>query len=406
MVEMSIPHLFRCPISLDLFTDPVTLCTGQTYDRYAIEQWLQAGNWTCPVTMQTLQDTSLVPNHTLRHLIEQWLLTGLNPNRQIKKPEPISGHVELSLAAIKQVLQSETATSDSKIDLLKKVRILSVESDVGRACLIQLGFFDLLLQLIFESPLNSPSLYSLELVELSLDCILTLKPSIHLDSLNKILKKDPKFSSLVQLLDQGNAKISTSLCHLIDIIATSALTQELALSIGQLPHVMRSLVSILECKADVASCEASVHAIHALCSLEANRLNAIKEGVINGLIKYLSSNYSTKKNSSPKALAALESLMEVGIGKKTLIKIGNSIQVLVKHVFVISSKNEGSEFAVSVLLVLCRDSVLVRGKMVNAGVLTQLLLLIQSQCSVRAKNKSRALLKLLRLKCRGCDDKL
>ncbi|KAJ0973123.1 hypothetical protein J5N97_021082 [Dioscorea zingiberensis] len=72
---MSIPLLFRCPISLDLFTDPVTLSTGQTYDRPSIEQWLARGNRTCPVTMQRLHDTSLVPNHTLRHLIDQWLLT-------------------------------------------------------------------------------------------------------------------------------------------------------------------------------------------------------------------------------------------------------------------------------------------------------------------------------------------
>lgn len=71
--KMSIPHLFRCPISLDIFTDPVTLCTGQTYDRPCIERWLAAGHRTCPVTMQPLGDAALVPNRTLRHLIERWL---------------------------------------------------------------------------------------------------------------------------------------------------------------------------------------------------------------------------------------------------------------------------------------------------------------------------------------------
>uniref|UniRef100_A0A8R7TJ18 U-box domain-containing protein n=1 Tax=Triticum urartu TaxID=4572 RepID=A0A8R7TJ18_TRIUA len=73
---MSVPHLFRCPISLDIFTDPVTLCTGQTYDRQCIERWLADGHRTCPVTMQALGDgdtTVLVPNRTLRHLIERWL---------------------------------------------------------------------------------------------------------------------------------------------------------------------------------------------------------------------------------------------------------------------------------------------------------------------------------------------
>ena len=80
--HMAIPHLFRCPISLDLFKDPVTLCTGQTYDRSSIEKWLAAGNLTCPVTMQKLHDPSIVPNHTLRHLIDQWLQLGhqFDPN--------------------------------------------------------------------------------------------------------------------------------------------------------------------------------------------------------------------------------------------------------------------------------------------------------------------------------------
>ena len=70
-IEITIPHLFRCPISLDLFEDPVTLCTGQTYDRSSIEKWFSAGNLTCPVTMQKLHDPSIVTNHTLRHLINQ-----------------------------------------------------------------------------------------------------------------------------------------------------------------------------------------------------------------------------------------------------------------------------------------------------------------------------------------------
>ncbi|WP_423787569.1 U-box domain-containing protein, partial [Klebsiella pneumoniae] len=66
VAEMTIPPLFICPISLDLFTDPVTVSTGHTYDRGSIEKWLATGNLTCPVTMQKLQDPSMVPNCTLR----------------------------------------------------------------------------------------------------------------------------------------------------------------------------------------------------------------------------------------------------------------------------------------------------------------------------------------------------
>uniref|UniRef100_A0A0D3FW43 U-box domain-containing protein n=1 Tax=Oryza barthii TaxID=65489 RepID=A0A0D3FW43_9ORYZ len=110
--EMSIPHLFRCPISLDIFTDPVTLCTGQTYDRPCIERWLAAGHRTCPVTMQPLGDaTALVPNRTLRHLIERWLSTDQHHHHHLPEPAAPAAEAEAdaeepSLAALKPLATS------------------------------------------------------------------------------------------------------------------------------------------------------------------------------------------------------------------------------------------------------------------------------------------------------------
>jgi hypothetical protein len=361
--------------------------------------------------MQLLYDTSLVPNHTLRHLIEQWLLKGPEPNHRPEQPRPSSDSgrtsidMELSLPTLKCQLQSGSTLSDSKIEVLKKVRNLSMESEVGRACLIQLGFFPLLLELIFQSP-TTFILCNQELLELSLDCLLTLSPTAHLDSLNQVLTKDPKFATLVLFLGQGSAKIKISLCHLLETIAMSESAKALTVTIGQSPRVMRSLVSILDSKADMLVSDACVRAINGLCSPKVNRENAIKEGAVHGLVKYLSNN-STMNNASPKALATLDCLIELGIGKKNLSRIGNSnfIKALVKHLFVVSSENEGSEYAVSVLLAMCSDSSWARGEAVGAGVVTQLLFLIQSQCS-RAKPKARALLLLLNSKCRPSDKKI
>ncbi|XP_039171478.1 U-box domain-containing protein 25-like [Eucalyptus grandis] len=72
MVGVQIPHHFRCPISLELMRDPVTVSTGQTYDRSSIEPWIAARNTTCPVTRAPLLDSALIPNHTLRRLIQSW----------------------------------------------------------------------------------------------------------------------------------------------------------------------------------------------------------------------------------------------------------------------------------------------------------------------------------------------
>ncbi|XP_010928605.1 U-box domain-containing protein 18 [Elaeis guineensis] len=74
--EEVIEHLYledlRCPISLELMTDPVTLATGQTYDRASIVRWFKAGYLTCPVTGKKLAGTELVPNVTIRKLVEQF----------------------------------------------------------------------------------------------------------------------------------------------------------------------------------------------------------------------------------------------------------------------------------------------------------------------------------------------
>ncbi|MED6124148.1 hypothetical protein PIB30_056315 [Stylosanthes scabra] len=67
-----VPWVFICPISLEPMREPVTLCTGQTYDRSNILKWLSLGHNTCPTTMQHLWDHSLTPNTTLHAFIFTW----------------------------------------------------------------------------------------------------------------------------------------------------------------------------------------------------------------------------------------------------------------------------------------------------------------------------------------------
>ncbi|XP_061993756.1 putative E3 ubiquitin-protein ligase LIN [Rosa rugosa] len=67
------PKDFVCPITSTLFDDPVTLETGQTYERKAIQEWLDRGNSTCPITRQNLQSTQLPKtNYVLKRLIASW----------------------------------------------------------------------------------------------------------------------------------------------------------------------------------------------------------------------------------------------------------------------------------------------------------------------------------------------
>lgn len=67
------PKDFVCPITSNPFNDPVTLETGQTYERKAIQEWLNRGNSTCPITRQKLHINQLPnTNYVLKRLIASW----------------------------------------------------------------------------------------------------------------------------------------------------------------------------------------------------------------------------------------------------------------------------------------------------------------------------------------------
>lgn len=71
--------------------DPVIAADGYTYDRSAIEQWLNLGNLTSPLTNNALTDRRLTPNRHLKSQIEAWKQQhGLQdtPQQQSTPPQP------------------------------------------------------------------------------------------------------------------------------------------------------------------------------------------------------------------------------------------------------------------------------------------------------------------------------
>ncbi|KAG9442503.1 hypothetical protein H6P81_018357 [Aristolochia fimbriata] len=64
---------FTCPLSGRLFEDPVTLETGQTFERVAIREWFNQGNNTCPLTGRRLENTQVpITNFVLKRVIDCW----------------------------------------------------------------------------------------------------------------------------------------------------------------------------------------------------------------------------------------------------------------------------------------------------------------------------------------------
>lgn len=389
---MGVPHLFRCPISLDLFTDPVTLCTGQTFDRPSIEKWLAAGNLTCPVTMQKLHDLSVVPNHTLRHLIDRWLETRHQFNPGLETVDPDHSVV----ATLKSTLESQEVSVVSKLQALEEISVRCEESTSRCSLFLQLGFIPLLLELILGKVESELSLDYVKFLEQALACTLQLLANGGVKSLD-ILKEDSKQASLVNLFKQGTNSIKLSICQVVDTISSSSETKDVCAVLGRNRNFLSQIILLLPENSEVS--EAAVRVIWSLCSLESNGRNLVREGAVDGLVAHISALSAEKERRercfSPLAVCAIERLLQGnGQAKEALLDNPNGVSSLVRMVFGASS-HEGSESAVNSLMIICSDSLSAREEAIGGGVLTQLLFLLQSQCSARTKTKARTLLKML-----------
>uniref|UniRef100_K7KR67 U-box domain-containing protein n=1 Tax=Glycine max TaxID=3847 RepID=K7KR67_SOYBN len=369
--QNAIPHLFRCPISLDLLEDPVTLCTGQTYDRSNIEKWLALGNLTCPVTMQKLHDPSIVPNHTLRHLIDQWLQLC----HQFDPANPEASTID-SLASLKSNIESHESSLENKFQALGKISLLSDEyCSFNKSCFFQLDFLPQLLELVFGTQV-SPEI-DMNFIELALCCIKKLLPLGSLEPLNMI-KDGSKLTTFVLLFEKGTNSVKTSLCRVIESSSSSSETEDLCSTLGNSHKLVHEIVQVVN-----QNYEVSGDAIKAIL---------VRGGAIEEIMRYIT---SERRNMAPVAMRIIEKVMWLKSAKEALVKHPNGVQTMVNMVFRVSDQ-ECSESAVEVLLTVCGEFERAREEAIESGVLTRLLLLLQSQCSNPTKSKARMLLKLLR----------
>ncbi|KAL8189006.1 hypothetical protein R6Q57_029267 [Mikania cordata] len=112
------PKDFVCPITTLIFNDPVTLETGQTYERKAIQEWIDRGNYTCPITHQKLHNLQLPKtNYVLKRLIASW--KELTPCSELEYQETNEVHVPQSVYDHYPNMVIEQAMIDGNINELR-----------------------------------------------------------------------------------------------------------------------------------------------------------------------------------------------------------------------------------------------------------------------------------------------
>ncbi|KAJ7514335.1 hypothetical protein O6H91_23G039800 [Diphasiastrum complanatum] len=395
LMMVHIPHYFRCPISLDLMRDPVTLSTGQTYDRVSIEKWVADGNTTCPATMQQLQDFTLTPNHTLRRLIQDWCVA--NRSKGVERIPTPKQPVEPQ--RVKTLLQDASPSCSSRLiqlNALKTIRSLAKESEKNRILISQQGAVPVLISALFNSleetredgsPKEEPSQPGIEVWEEALKALVVLPLN---DADRNAIAQPTRLALISVILARGSMELRINASSLVERLSSS---EELKNKVGETTGMMEGLVRLVRESLYTRAVKVGVKALFSLCLCTStkNSERAVMAGAAAALIEHLP---EADKLDGAETLATLELLCKTLAGRTAVGGHALSVPALVRMVLKVS--DQATECAAGTLLAICSSSRTVQEAAVQAGVFTQMLLLIQSDCTERAKRKAMEMLKLLR----------
>ena len=209
--DLEVPPYFRCPITMELMKDPVTVSTGMTYDRESIEHWVYTCNKkTCPATMQELQNLEFTPNHMLRRLIQGWCVA--NSARgvdRIPTPRPPVDPVQVT-ELLKTALDCPPLPA---IAALKKLRSLARDSAQNLRCISASVPASVLISILNS---HCREEMEMEICEQVLG-ILNLLPMTQEGA--NLLSKCPAMKSMALVLHRGS---SEARLHAITLLQTAA----------------------------------------------------------------------------------------------------------------------------------------------------------------------------------------
>lgn len=382
---IQIPYHFRCPISLELMCDPVTVCTGQTYDRTSIESWVATGNTTCPVTRAPLHDFTLIPNHTLRRLIQEWCVA----NRAFGVERIPTPKQPAEPALVRNLLNQASNRAipyQSRLAALRRLRGLARDSDKNRSLISSHNVREIVISVLFSdveaepSDLNQEALALLVMFQLTeSECAL-------------IASRPERVAYLSQLLFNSSIEVRVNSAALIEIVLAGTRSSDLRAEISNVDEIFEGVTDILRnLNSYPPALKISIRALFALCLVKQTRHKAVSAGAAETLVDRLT---DLDKCDAERALATIELLCRVSAGCAALAAHALTVPLLVKSILKISDR--ATEYAAGALLSLCSATEQSQREAVSAGVLTQLLLLVQSDCTDRAKRKAQMLLKLLR----------
>lgn len=390
-MELTIPNHFKCPISLDLMKDPITLSTGITYDRESIEKWMEAGKMTCPVTNQVLRNFDQIPNHSIRKMIQDWCVENKSYGvERIPTPRiPITPY-EVSLICLK--MESFTQSGDSRkcLELVVKIKNLAKESERNKRCIVSNGFGSSLAGSFDSFARTSVNKHAELLKEilsaltwtfpLGQEGVSKLKSSASLHCIARFLKSEDDLSS------RQNA-----VCVLKDVVSVD---KDCVNEVIEIEGIEETLIQMVKVPICPKATKASLVVIHRMiCCTKKSGLVFVQIGLIPLVLEIL---VDGDKSVCEKALGVMDSICSWKEGRESAYENALTVPLLVKKILRVS--NAATEFSISSLWKLSLgENKNVLAEAVQLGAFQKLLVVLQIGSGERTKEKVTELLKLTSL---------
>ena len=398
--EVMIPTHFRCPISLDLLKDPVTLSTGITYDRESIERWIESGNQTCPVTNQVLNSFDLIPNHALRKMIQDWCVKNRSYGiERIPTPRvPVSPY---EVSGICSRIEVATRCGDDRkcVELVRKIKAWGKESERNKRCVVNNGTGRVLSNTFLSFASDSIETHVGLMVEI-LSVLAWMFP-LGEEGQSK-LGSTASLSCMVWVLKNGDLSARQNAVSVLKDLLS--LNQRLADKLAEIEGISEALVKIIREPICPKATKASLTAIFYMISPSQTSCvkftsRFVELGLVSLIMEIL---VDAEKGTCERALGVLSGICDSKEGSEEASKNALTMPILVKKMLRISEM--ATEFAVCTLWKLCKNSkkeedgdggILVEA--IQSGAFQKLLVLLQVGCSEAIKEKVTELLKLLNL---------
>ncbi|GJW50461.1 U-box domain-containing protein 21-like protein [Tanacetum coccineum] len=393
-IELNIPMHFRCPISLDLMKDPVTLSTGITYDRESIEKWIRDGNQTCPVTNQVLTNFDKIPNHMIRRMIQDWCVE--NRDQGVERiPTPRTPLTSFDIVEICSKMTVAASKGDGKrcLDLVEKVNLWAMEGEQNKN-LIKDNGLGYVLAASFDA-FSSISYEKHEYLLREILFLLTWMFPLGIEGRSK-LGSISSLRCMTWFLSRDDILLQkSSVLALKELLSADQFHVQTLIDIEGLPEALVNLLHIPDC---ISAKKSSYSVIYHILStptgfhkfstrfLHLNVVETSLEALVEG-----------DKGLSEMALGVLDRISDSKQGMERVQRHALTVPLIVKKILRLSSL--ATDFCVSLLWKISHNGEGIdKNALVEAlhfGAFQKLLLMLQVNCGEETKLKATEMLKLM-----------